>query len=59
MPTNEMLDKMLDQAAKRRQHSVQHIKTKFVFDLDQTCKSPWDSNKIFPHTSTTDLYEKR
>ena len=36
MPTNEMLDEMLDQAAERIQHSIQHLKTKFVFDLDQT-----------------------
>ena len=36
MPTNELLDEMLDQAVKRIQHSIQHLKTKFVFDLDQT-----------------------
>ena len=36
MPINEMLDEMLDQPVKCIQHSVQHLKTKFVFDLDQT-----------------------
>ena len=36
MLINEMLDEMLDQAVKRIQHSIQHLKTKFVFDLDQT-----------------------
>ena len=36
MPTDEMLDEMLDQAVKRIQNSNQHSKTKFVFDLDQT-----------------------
>ena len=36
MPTNEMLGEMLDEAVKRIQHSIQHLKTKFVFDLDQT-----------------------
>ena len=32
----EMLGEMLDEAVKRFQHSIQHFKTKFVFDLDQT-----------------------
>ena len=36
MPTNEMLDEMLDQAVTRIQHSIQHLEAKFVFDLDQT-----------------------
>ena len=36
MPTNEMLDVMLDQAVKRVQYAIQHLKTKFDFDLDQT-----------------------
>ena len=36
MPTNEMLDEMLDQAVKRIQHSFQRLEAKFVFDLDQT-----------------------
>ena len=36
MPRNEMLDEKLDQVVKRIQHSIQHLKTKFVFDLDQT-----------------------
>ena len=36
MPTNEMLGEMLNEAVKRIQHSIQHLKTKFVFDLDQT-----------------------
>ena len=31
-----MLGEMLDGAVKRIQHSIQHLKTKFVFDLDQT-----------------------
>ena len=29
MPTNEMLDEMLDQTVKRIRHSIQHLKTKF------------------------------
>ena len=32
MPRNRMLGEMLDEAVKR----IQHLKTKFVFDLDQT-----------------------
>ena len=36
IPTNEMLDEMLDQVVKRIQDSIQYLKTKFVFDLDQT-----------------------
>ena len=35
MPSNEMLDEMLDQAVKRIQHSIQRLKTEFVFDLHQ------------------------
>ena len=36
MPTNKMLGGVLDQAVKRSQHSIQHLRTQFVFDLDQT-----------------------
>ena len=36
MPTNEMLDELLDQMVKRIQHSIQHLKTKFVLNPDQT-----------------------
>ena len=36
MPNHEMLDEMLDEAVKRIQHWIQQLKTKFVFDLDQT-----------------------
>ena len=36
MPTSEKLDEMLDQAVKRIQYSIQRLKTKFVFELDQT-----------------------
>ena len=31
-----MLGKMLDEAAKRIQYSIQTLKTKFVFNVDQT-----------------------
>ena len=36
MPSNKMLGEMLDEAVKRIQHCIQHLKIKFVFDLNQT-----------------------